>query len=46
MNKCIGRTFHHLQPMYRGIDLEFEIVGVFPPGRYDGMAAMNAEYSQ
>ena len=30
--------------MYRGINLEFEIVGVFPPGRWDGTAVMNAEY--
>jgi len=29
---------------YRGIDLEFEIVGLFPPGRYDQSAAMNIEY--
>lgn len=28
----------------KGLDLEFEIVGVFPPGRYDTMAAFNREY--
>lgn len=29
---------------YRGIDLELEIVGVFPDGRYDKSAAINREY--
>jgi putative ABC transport system permease protein len=29
---------------YRGIDLELEIVGVFPEGRYDKSAAINREY--
>lgn len=29
---------------YRGVDLEFEIVGVFPPGRYDRSAAIRADY--
>ncbi len=28
----------------KGIDLEFEIVGAFPPGRYDTMAAINRDY--
>ena len=28
----------------KGLDLEFEIVGVFPPGRYDTMAAFNRDY--
>ncbi len=27
-----------------GLDLEFEIVGAFPPGRYDTMAAFNRDY--
>jgi len=29
---------------YRGVDLEFEIVGQFPPGRYDLSAAINVDY--
>jgi putative ABC transport system permease protein len=29
---------------YRGMDLEFEIVGLFPPGRYDLSAAINVDY--
>jgi putative ABC transport system permease protein len=28
----------------KGLELEFEIVGVFPPGRYDTMAAFNRDY--
>ena len=28
----------------KGIDLEFEIVGAFPAGRYDTMAAFNRDY--
>lgn len=28
----------------KGLDLEFEIIGVFPPGRYDTMAAFNRDY--
>ena len=30
--------------MQKGIDLELEIVGVFPPGRYDGLGAIQADY--
>jgi putative ABC transport system permease protein len=29
---------------YRGVDLEFEIVGEFPQGRYDLSAAINVDY--
>jgi putative ABC transport system permease protein len=28
----------------KGLNLEFEIVGAFPPGRYDTMAAFNRDY--
>jgi putative ABC transport system permease protein len=28
----------------KGLEMEFEIVGSFPPGRYDTMAAFNREY--
>ena len=44
INKRVGERFTVYGQMYRGIDLEFEIVGVFPPGRYDAFAAMNADY--
>jgi putative ABC transport system permease protein len=29
---------------YKDIDLEFDIVGTFPPGRYDDTAIMNRDY--
>ena len=29
---------------FKNIDMEFEIVGVFPPGRYDTLAAINHDY--
>jgi putative ABC transport system permease protein len=29
---------------FKGLDLEFEIVGSFPPGRYDTLAAFNRDY--
>jgi putative ABC transport system permease protein len=29
---------------FKDLDLDFEIVGVFPPGRYDGLAAINRDY--
>lgn len=29
---------------FKGLDLEFEIVGTFPPGRYDTLAAFNRDY--
>ena len=29
---------------YKDLDLEFEIVGTFPPGRYDQSAVMNRDY--
>ncbi len=29
---------------FKGLDFEFEIIGVFPPGRYDGLAAMHVDY--
>jgi putative ABC transport system permease protein len=28
----------------KGLEMEFEVVGVFPPGRYDTMAAFNRKY--
>lgn len=44
MNKKVGDRITIYSLNYRGIDLEFEIVGQFPPGRYDNAAAMNIEY--
>jgi putative ABC transport system permease protein len=44
VKKNIGQRFTIYSMMYRGIDLEFEIVGTFPPGRYDNSAVMNSEY--
>jgi putative ABC transport system permease protein len=44
-NKRIGERFKLTGAAeFRGIDLEFEIVGVFPVGRYDSLAAINREY--
>jgi putative ABC transport system permease protein len=45
MNKRIG-DFITLSgtSISKGLDLEFEIIGVFPPGRYDTMAAFNRDY--
>ena len=31
---------------FTGLDFEFEIVGLFPPGRYDNFTAFNREYYQ
>jgi len=44
-NKRIGErlTLSGLS-ISKGIDLEFEIVGAFPAGRYDTMAAINRDY--
>jgi putative ABC transport system permease protein len=44
-NKRIGERIQ-LQGIsnFKGLDFEFEIVGVMPPGRYDTLGAMNASY--
>src|SRR5262249_759057 len=44
INKKVGERFTLTGINYQGIDLEFEIVGVFPPGRYDQSAVMNRQY--
>ena len=44
MNKQIGERFTLKGLTYAGIDLEFEIVGSFPPGRFDLNAVMNRDY--
>ena len=38
LNKRVGERITLYGLNYRGIDLELEIVGVFPPGRYDKSA--------
>jgi putative ABC transport system permease protein len=44
-NKHIGERFTLTGiSISKGIDLEFEIVGAFPPGRYDTMATFNRDY--
>jgi putative ABC transport system permease protein len=44
-NKRIGERFKLTGAgEFKGIDLEFEIVGVFPVGRYDNLAAFNRDY--
>jgi putative ABC transport system permease protein len=44
LNKRVGDRMTMYGLNYRGIDLEFEIVGVFPPGRYDKSVVMNRDY--
>ena len=44
INKKVGERFSVYGRNYAGIDLEFEIVGVFPPGRFNELAVMNCVY--
>lgn len=44
MKKRVGDRLTIYSMMYKGIDLEFEIVGTFPAGRYDNSAVMNNVY--
>jgi putative ABC transport system permease protein len=44
MNKRVGDRITVTSINYRGIDLEFEIIGTFPQGRYDQNGAMNVQY--
>jgi putative ABC transport system permease protein len=44
LNKRVGDRIKLYGINYRGLDFEVEIVGMFPPGRYDMNAAMNREY--
>jgi putative ABC transport system permease protein len=44
LDKRIGERIKLYGINYRGIDLELEIVGVFPPGRYDKSAAIHRDY--
>jgi putative ABC transport system permease protein len=45
LNKRVGDRFTLFGiSNFRGIDLEFEIVGTFPSGRYDSLAAFQRDY--
>ncbi len=44
MNKKIGERMTVTGLNYKDINLEVEIVGTFPPGRYDQSAILNREY--
>jgi putative ABC transport system permease protein len=44
INKRVGERFSLTGINYTNIDLEFEIVGVFPEGRYNQSAIMNRDY--
>jgi putative ABC transport system permease protein len=44
LNKRVGERFKLTSLNYKGIDLEVEVVGQLPSGRYGQSAIMNAEY--
>jgi putative ABC transport system permease protein len=44
INKRVGDRFKLTGMNYKDIDLEFEIVGQLPDGRYDQSAVMNRDY--
>lgn len=44
LNKQVGERFKLTSINYKGIDLEFEIVGVLPDGRYNASAIMRIDY--
>lgn len=44
LKKQVGDRFKMVALEFSGIDLEFEVVGVLPPGRWDDNGFMNAEY--
>ncbi|HJT76139.1 MAG TPA: ABC transporter permease [Gemmataceae bacterium] len=44
MNKRVGERFKCTSMNYKEIDLEFEICGTFPDGRYNQSAVMNRDY--
>jgi putative ABC transport system permease protein len=46
LQKKVGEKFTVSGLNYPGIDLEVEVLGTFPPGRYDGNAILNKEYIQ
>ena len=44
LNKRVGERFKLTGTNYKGIDLEFEVVGVLPDGRYNSSAIMRMDY--
>jgi putative ABC transport system permease protein len=44
LNKRVGERFKLTSINYKGIDLEFEIVGTLPDGRYNASAIMRMDY--
>jgi putative ABC transport system permease protein len=44
LNKRVGERVKIFSMNYKEIDLEFDIVGTFPDGRYNQAAAMNRDY--
>jgi putative ABC transport system permease protein len=44
INRKVGERFNLYGLNYKGIDLEYEIVGQLPEGRYDLSGIMNSEY--
>jgi putative ABC transport system permease protein len=44
LNKRVGERFKCTSMNYKDIDLEFEICGTFPDGRYNQSAVMNRDY--
>ena len=44
INKRVGDRITLFGLNYRNLELELEIVGLFPEGRYDSSAAMNRDY--
>src|SRR5262249_28911183 len=44
INKRVGERFSLTSMNYKDIDLEFEIVGMLPDGRYNQSAVMNVSY--
>jgi putative ABC transport system permease protein len=44
IDKQVGERFKLTSINYRGVDLDFEVVGVLPEGRYDNSGIMNADY--
>jgi len=45
LNKRVGERINlYGLSNFKGLDFEFEILGQFPPGRYDGLSAMHVDY--
>ncbi len=44
LNKKVGERFKVTSLNYKDIDLEFEVIGTFPDGRYNQSAVMHRDY--